>query len=393
VVYLIVMVSLQALARTAETTGRVYPYKDEDWLRYLLPPLWPEAGKPLILLTGASTTREDLLVEDFASAFPDHRVFQGGFNLGTLGDVLTALEYVEREHGPGALPAILVLGVSPRFLAEIPNDRPFAKGLALYSAHYRVPAHVGFGLEPKPALIGLIDHARFLAQKQGPRYQSAAAWLMGTLAGTDFGTRLTESAPVRFILRAGQLARVMPPRAVELGIRDYALEFVSPYRYRGSTPFTPQELTAQLERPSSWWNDVYRWDPAADASVRSRVAALLAFTARHRIDLYVVGLPEHRLSRIGYRPGPLKQYQSLLHSMFGAVPVLDLRCFLDDNEFYDAEHALLVGARRVTTRVIGFLNAAGAGRAGTAARPLGSAPGRAKDGECQPVSEPGAGWQ
>jgi len=193
VVYFLETVSLQALASAAETTGQVYPYKEEDWLRYLLPTLWPEGGKPLILLIGGSTTREDILVEDVASAFPDYRVFQGGFGLGTLGDVLAALEYVERTYGPGALPAILVLAVSPRFLAEIPDERPFAKSLALYSAHYRMPAHTatGFGLEPKPALVGLFDHVRFLVQKQGPRYQAGAAWLVGTLAGSDLGTRLT----------------------------------------------------------------------------------------------------------------------------------------------------------------------------------------------------------
>jgi hypothetical protein len=390
-IYLVVTLSLQALARTAETTGRVYPYKREEWLLYLLPTLWPHGGKPLLLLTGASTTREDFLVEDFTSAFPEYRVFQGGFSLGTLGDVLAALEYVEREHGARALPAILVLGVSPRFLAEIPADRPFAQGLARYSARYRVPARTAaeFGLEPKPALSGLIDHASFLLQKQGPRYQTAAAWLIGTLAGTDFGIRLTQSAPVRFILRAGRRARVLPPRAAELGIRDYALELVSPYRYHAETPYTVQELMTALNNPNSWWQDVHRWEPAADAGViRGRGAALLAFTRRHKIELYLVNLPEHRLSRLGYRPGPLERYHSLLRSTFGEVPLLDLRCFLDDTEFYDAEHAVLSGARRVTARVIGFVKEARAGRASTTGSPLSPAARIAAVRQCEPVSQP-----
>ena len=389
VVYFLMTLSLQALARSAETTGQVYPYKQEDWLRYLLPTLWPESGKPLILLAGASTTREDLLVEDVTSAFPDHRVSQGGFSLGTLGDVLAALEYVERAHGTGALPAILVLAVSPRFLAEIPNERPFAKGLALYSAHYRVPPHApaGFGLEPKPALIGLIDHARFLVQKQGPRYRTAAAWLVGALAGTDLGTRLTESAPVRFILQAGRAFRVLPPRAAELGIRDYARELASPYRYREGTRYTAEQVITYLNSPNSWWKEVYRWDPAADASaIRVRVAALLQFTARHRIDLYVVSLPERGLSRAGYPAESSRRYLSLLHSTFGTVPFLDLRCFLDDTEFYDAEHTLLSGARRVTARVIDFVNAARAEPPSAAEGASSSTAQVAADPACEPVS-------
>jgi hypothetical protein len=396
VVYLLVSVSLQALARSAETTGRVYPYKQEDWLRYLLPTLWPEGGKPLILLTGTSTTREDILVEEVASAFPDHRVFQGGLSLGTLGDVLAALEYVERAHGTGALPSLLVLGVSPRFLAEIPDERPFAKGLALYSAYYRVPPHTppGFGLESKPALVGIFDHARFLVEKQGPRYRAAAAWLVGTLATSDLGAWLFGSAPARLVLRAGRAARVLPPRAVQLGIRDYALELASPYRYRAEAPATEQQVLALQHDPSSWWKEVHHWDPASDAgAIRARVAALLEFTSRHGIDLYVVSLPERALSRAQYESGAFERYLSLLHSMFGRVPFLDLRCFLDDSEFYDADHALLHGARRVTAQVIGFVNHARSGRASPGDSRLGSAARTAADQACDPASEPGMGAQ
>lgn len=363
-IYLGWTVSLQALAHEAEATGEVYPFRDEDWLRYLLPTLWPDDGKPLLLLTGPSAVRENLLVEEFGSAFPEHRTFQGGLSLGTLADVMASLDYIERTHGTGALPTIMVLGVSPRFLAEIPHSRPFAQGLDRYSRHYRVPARDpdGFGLEAKTGLVGIRDQARFLTQKQTRRYQAAIAWLVATIVGPDLSMSLARSRAARFVMQPLRL--IASGRPLDIGIHDFAMEVASPYKYRDMDPYPVEGLTAWLDDPDSWWKDVYRWDPAEDeAVIRARVVALLAFAARHGIDLYVVNLPDRGLSRARYGAGLSDRYIALLDSTFETVPFLDLRCLLEDDEYLDAEHALLPGARRVTERVIGFMNEVRAGRA------------------------------
>src|SRR5690606_23898714 len=117
------------LVHRAESSGQLYPYKSEDWLRYHVAGLWTANGRPLMLITGPSTARENLLVERFQEAFPSHRVVQGGLSLGTLGDVVTSLDYLERVYGPRMVPRAIVIGISPRFLAEIPRDRPFAQGI------------------------------------------------------------------------------------------------------------------------------------------------------------------------------------------------------------------------------------------------------------------------
>ncbi|HJR43489.1 MAG TPA: hypothetical protein VJ812_15450, partial [Gemmatimonadaceae bacterium] len=109
-VYAIDLAGLQLLVRHAERSRVVYPYKNEDWLRWLLPTLWSPTEKPLLLITGPSTARENIRIEAVQAAFPEYRVFQGGLSLGAMTDVMLGLRYVEREYGRAALPAIVILG-------------------------------------------------------------------------------------------------------------------------------------------------------------------------------------------------------------------------------------------------------------------------------------------
>jgi hypothetical protein len=352
-IYLGVAGALQLVARSIERTGEVYPYKQEDWLRYLVPTLWPTEGKPLLLLTGSSTVREGLLVEEFTAAFPEYRTFQGGISGGTLGDVLASLSYVERAYGAAALPAVMVVAFSLRFTAEIPTERPFAMGLERYSAHYRVPvtAPVGLELEAKPKLAGAIDHARFMVLKQHGRYETIRRWLVVRLVSPALDAQLRQSG-----LSSSSLARLLLPwRAHQVGVRQYAAEQLSPYKYRGAGQAVRSMLMQGLDHGASW-QKVWRWDPAGEgAAVRARLAQLIAFAERHHIELYALNLPEGSPNRVRYAPGQSEAYRALLDTALDTVPLLDLRCLLEDDEFIDAEHAILRGARRVTERVLGFM--------------------------------------
>ena len=354
---LVVLEGLQALARTAESSG-AYPYQEEDWLRYLLPSLWPGDRQPLVLLTGPSTARENLLGEEFAAAFPGHRVFQGGISAGTLTDIMASLQYVERVHGPEALPEIMVLGVSPRFLAEVPADRPFAIGLNQYSRWYRVPdgPRDGFGLVRKPVLRGLLAEARFLTRKQPARYRTALAWLVTRAIGPEASERLWASPVAGGFVRSGLGERFLPPRLRELGIHEFARERISPQKYLGSWHLDAPGLERWVDDPESFWGQVRRWDLAGDSlAVRRRALALIAFAEAHRIDTYVVNLPERSIGRVRHAPGFDARFRRYLTSVFEPLPVLDLRDFLADAEFRDVEHALPEGARRVTRQVIAFM--------------------------------------
>ncbi len=351
---------LQVLSATVEARGEVYPYRFQDWLRYLLPSLWPDHGKPMLLLTGPSTVREDVSLEEVAEAFPDYRVFQGALSLGTLADVMASLEYIERAYGPRALPAVLVLGVSPRFVAEIPSGRPFSLGLERYSTAYRVHGRdpTGFGLERKPRLAGMVAGVRFLVRQQRQRYRAAVARLAGDLVGPAASDAFVASAVARFARRSRWLNRSWVSRAAEIGPYTLGVHYSGPYRYRGLPPMTPAQMQRQLDRPGSWWHDVHHWDPGPDsAAIHARMASLVDYCARRGIELYVVNLPDLGLSRQRYAPGVSARYLALVRAGFAAVPFVNLRCLVGDGEFRDTEHVGVAGSRRVTAALITFLRA------------------------------------
>ena len=364
-VALAVIAVLQVVAARVEKSGVVYPYKQEDWLRYLLPSLWRGDQRPLLLLAGPSTVRENLLFEEFAAAFPNYRVLNGGLSSGTLGDMMAGLEYVERAYGADALPRVVVLGLSPRFMAEIPRaGRPFGMGLARYSPYFKVPGGDpdGFGLVRKGPLEGAVAHARFLLLKQHERYVAAADWQLAQLVSPQLSERI-RSTP----FMAGPLGRMLfsSGRVRDIGIHRFALELASPYKYRsGGNPFGDIDV---LLDSSAVWRAVWDWDPDRDApAIRARVAALEQYAQQHGIELFVVNLPEGSRNRIRYRPGYDERYHKLIESAFQPLPVLNLRCLLPDESFLDAEHARLRGARLVTQKSIGFVQDIALVRASTA---------------------------
>ena len=103
-------IGLVTFSRWVESHTEVYPYRQEDWLRYLLADLFKDRGQNRIMLVGESAVRENLLYEEFNKAFPTMHTFQGGLSLGTINDVLISLEYIKQVYGRGALPQVLVVG-------------------------------------------------------------------------------------------------------------------------------------------------------------------------------------------------------------------------------------------------------------------------------------------
>jgi hypothetical protein len=350
---------LELVARRGEASGQVYPYKWQDWLRYLVPDLWTSHGRPSLMLTGPSTARENFLLEEFAVAFPMFHVAPCAMSLGTFRDVTAGLEYVEREYGPRALPSILVLGISPRFMAEIPAERPFPNALERYARRFGplVDSGAAFGLSRKPALAGVLDHVRFRLTEQSARYRAALAWVTANMIPPGVSEWVRTSLPVRRLAQTGggRLSELF----AEVGPRGLALRYISPYRYQPALKaWAPGTLKATLDDPDSWWREVFRWDPDRDATaIRARAEALVAWTNQRGIELYVVRLPEHSWLRQRTDPVLAARFDAVVNAAFDPVPVLNLACLLPDEQFLDAEHALLPGARRVSAQVIGYVKA------------------------------------
>jgi len=359
--YLGLNASLTALAHGLEARGEVYPYKSEDWLRYLLPAYFGDDPRPRMMLTGPSTARENFLVEMFADEFPDHRIFQGGLSLGTLEDVLTSLDYIERVYGANALPDVLVLGLSPRFVAEIPEERPFSDGLDRYSRYFRTEREGDeIRLIPKSRREGLSAEFRFRTRKQTPRYQVALLWLIREVLPESLDSALRNSALTRLAVRSEVARRFEIDRLLQRGLRSRITELISPYKYRGVKTIDLDELAGWLDDPKSWWREVFDWDPTADAeATRARFEDLLRLTRRHDIRMFAVNLPEREIGRVRYRAAHYARYEELVRDALGDLPLLDLRLALEDREFHDSEHANQEGAGRMTSMVFDFMHESG----------------------------------
>ncbi len=347
---------LWSLASAVERRGGVYPWRDEDVLRYLLPSLWAPRGKVRMLIAGPSEAREDLLAERFAEAFPETDVIQGALSLGTFDDFLLTLEYLEKAHGPTSLPKRLILGLTPRFVANIPrDDSPWEAAIDRYSPAFRVAASGdGPRLHPKPWWERIASRGRFLL-KQQKRYKAALCALALTWLTPDGSA----SSPPP----AGRTATLnwMSYQYRATGWHDRLIRslrlYLMPYKYHNLRPMRAEALESWLTFEESFWFKVHQWNPTQDAvMVKSRMARLIEIGSRLNIDLMVLFLPEHPANRARYPAGYYESYASLVSEALAGIPRLDLRTLLNAAEFYDVGHATLEGAERTTSALIAFLS-------------------------------------
>ena len=366
-VYVVLNFCLLCLACWAETRANTYPYRSEDWLRYLLPTMINTDSQNRLFLLGESAVRENLIYEQFNREFPCMDTFQGALSLGTLDDALLSLDYVKCVYGDEALPKVLVLGISLRFVANIPNQgSPLVGAIKKYSPQYSVEwTAKGSCLIPKTKLEGLVGRSKFLLKQQA-RYRSALCACIHRFVKEDM-------AYEKFYEDFPQMRAILGVLKFHISDISMALEFIrqvgfksalgrwlrvyiSPYKYHYLPPLRPEVIEEWLHNPDSFWVDVYAWDPQINEStIRFQFARLLEFTDKHKIQLYVVNLPENVLSRSLYDPINYQNYHNLVLDSLGNVPFLDLREMLSEKDFYDVMHANLSSALRVTDRVVQFI--------------------------------------
>jgi len=353
-------ISLVVFSRWVESRTEVYPYQQEDWLRYLLADLFKDRGHNRIMLVGESAVRENLLYEEFNRAFPTMRTFQGGLSLGTINDVLISLEYIKQVYGHGALPQVLVLGISPRFVANLPESRPFMTGLDLYSPYFGVEeTPAGPRLKAKTQWQNWSSWLRFVMFKQQKRYRAAVAALTRDYLGATLESHQDAESvrkPLQSLLHEPLVTlNRMAQRALR-ELQDYARRAASPYKYHYLKPMRLEGLRSWLRGPKSWWGQVHSWDPDINETmIADQFRRLREFAENERIAMYVINVPENIESRQLYEIRNYRRYLELVQSNLGSTPFLDLQAMLDPGEFYDVVHATLPGAKRVTETVIDFI--------------------------------------
>ena len=353
---------LHGVSEWAEREASSYPWGAEDYLRYLVPTMVGASGRNTILIAGPSEAREALLYEEFEDAFPGTRTVQGGLSVGTLDDFLLALDYWRRMFGDDAIPRTLVIGVTPRFVANIPRrERIFARSLTRYSPRYKVdysPYHST--LVEKRVWEGALARGRFLLKQPG-RYRAALCTVfLRTLlrsrpeAFTAVAARSGEPTTARFMGRRPSLARVERCR--------------SPYHYRGGSPESAESIERGIRHPDSFWYEAHHWNPEAELSeIRAQFERLRRLAAELDVEVFAVNLPEHPLNRAGYDPAAYASYLELVRESFEPTHFLELRELIAAGDFYDAGHVTVNGAHIVTDTTIAFLRHAG-GRAGAGHR-------------------------
>lgn len=338
VVVVLVFSALTWLAISAERSFFMFPYKQESWYRFLLPSQFSTQDKPVIMLTGPSTVRENLRWEQIQEAFPDYHIYQGGISLGTTEDVMIALKLIEASYGEDALPDYVILGLGPRFLANLPPDRPFETVVETYSTWTVTAGPTGVELHKKPLFEAALAKMRFVG-KQPERFRSAlyawTAYLGGAVEEWPLGETLLRKAGFLGVWKS-QIER--------------QLRLISPYKFSRSSGLSETDLAVYMS--GSWWESVFGWDVHKNGAAASlRLRQLLDFLDEHGIGLAVVNMPERSYSRSRFA-FDYEDYLSTILDGIGTAPFLDLSTFSHDEEFHDAEHTIPEGSRRLTTRVI-----------------------------------------
>lgn len=366
--YIIIITVFLSMSSWAERDLGAYPFKQEDWLRYLLPSKFSNQDRNRILLTGPSTVRENLLYEKFEAAFPEYTIFQGGISLGTMDDVTASLIYTNKVYGEGALPKIILLGISPRFISNIPEHRPFINGINKYSPYYSIKLNdADIEFIEKNVTQSIESRYKFFMKANADRFRTAL-YSIASLLITNKGGRFIS-------VRESQLKTPLQKNIDELfknsifaqliGITQFrhALNYnfsevlswlASPYKYSLDSPADTKGLSRWMNAPKSWWHKVHNWNPIQTREKTiSSIKQFTRFIKEHKIRLVVVNMPERDISRRNYNNKNYSAYINIVKTSFGPnVPFLDLRLYLESEEFHDLEHSIVPGSIRLTDEVI-----------------------------------------
>ena len=324
--------ALEGAARFSERYLGAYLWKEEDYLRLFSPANHLGRGSNRLLMYGPSEAREGFLAEEIARATPGLEPYQNSQSIGTLEDGLVVLRYIEGAYGRSAVPDVILLGVTTRFIGNLrTRPSPLWDGINKYSPHFKladdthpptlVPRTFVESLKPRLALLRL----------QPDRYRRGLFAIASRTA-----TRLVPSL-------SAERRSWEPIAASKYFVGKYASE---------------SAIRKWLVTPGNYWDLVHSWEPDRDrARVTRELQMYRDFSAKYGLELYVVNLPELSWNRDLYKPGRYEAYLGIVKDALGPTPFLDLRTFLPDKLFFDDAHPTWEGAIRVSREVGSFIDA------------------------------------
>ncbi|WP_320178762.1 hypothetical protein [Roseovarius pacificus] len=327
----------------AERDLGAFPFKEEDWYRFLLPSQFALQDKPVVMLAGPSQVRENLRIERFRDALPDFHIYQGGISLGTIEDTEIALKLIEAAYGKEALPDFVVLGMSVRYFANIPSDRPFSTVINTYSGWTVKTDAGGVEIQPKSRIDTLAARLKFVG-KLPVRFNASARIWSATAARALAGW-----PPTAALLNAAGLEEFWARRILKL---EYP---TTPYKFSRHTNRPVEQVASRLTNDDSWFVQVVQWDAKGDRIAASmRLRRLMAFLEENDISVAVINMPERAILRESFT-FDYEEYLGAIRDVIGKAPFIDMRTFARDEEFHDAEHTLPMGSRRMTDHIVTWL--------------------------------------
>lgn len=327
--FLVSHLVMERLSRSVEAQG-AYLWGPEQWLQLFTPTSHVDRGRGRVLLTGASEAREGLLAEYFEEELPGFQAYTYGLSAGLLEDVVLSLEYLEAAYGPTAIPEKIVLGTSFRMVMNYTEwGPPIYQAIDLYSPFFSVDLQADpHRLVPKNVLQSLASRYRF-AVHQGARYRR------GIHANIHLALSHRSGKPDQ---RTWEALELLPAENHRNRSRD------------------KQQYWDAVRAGKAWYWKLGSIRPSTrENTIRRDFANLLAIAGRHSANVYVVNLPEGPWTELFYEAGNYDEYLRILRDAIGETPFLNLRRFLQQDEFHDWAHPNRAGAVRVSERVVQFL--------------------------------------
>jgi hypothetical protein len=320
-------------------------WRFEEWMLLVDPSRYQHGEKPTLQIVGPSESREAFWPQAFRSRAGFRGFLNDSLSMSHLDDAVTQLEYVERAFGASAIGDTLVLAVTPRFaLGYAPGDRPLPIVINRYSTHFSLDESTRPQQLVRKSLAAAALARIRLAAHSTARYRAA-------LEG------------VRAWLRAGG-----SPRRLEANL--LASHLVGA-RYATRSAHGKAEYYEWTRSGRGVYEAMRDIDPGD-----RRDAVLAAFlrireiASRAGARILVVNMPEGGWLRSGfYAPGYAEAYHDLLCEAAIGLPLLNLRGFLTDDEFFDWSHPTYSASLRLSAHVADEIARLDAGQE------LGSAPG------------------
>lgn len=320
---------LEALSRWAESKPGYYLWRHDDSMLLLSQGRFKRPGKGHLMIFGASETGEGFVDNTIERRLPGVSVDNAAFDGATFNDFLVQLEYLESFYGSGSIPSDIVVGISPRFIANIKMTkyRLFKDVVAVYS----------------PGELVVTDSTARVVRKTWR--ETAASWMR-------FRLRQTERYRYSLLAAGVECAyRLRPEWARKHDLRNA----LAKEKFWSRKKDTDKAIRAGLAGLGHW-QKAHAWK-ASDhrEDLVAEMTALGNFARRNHTRFYLVNMPLLPLNKDMFAPGVYDDYLKTLDSVRGEVPLLDLSDYLKPNEFSDGIHAGAVGARRISAATADFI--------------------------------------